>query len=74
MNKIQFGAGDKPDVTSEKLRRLADQVEQLANKPPAALSAPDGFGRVKRIYVDPATDELVVVTDNGVERRYAAVP
>lgn len=71
---IRFEAGDKPEVQLLKLRRLAEQVDQMSKAPPPLISAPEGFGRVKRIYVDPATDELVVVTDNGAERRYAAVP
>lgn len=71
---IRFEQNDKPEVQLLKLRRLAEQVDRLAKEPPPLISAPDGFGRVKRIYVDPATDELVVVTDNGAERRYAAVP
>lgn len=71
---IRFEDDDKPEVQLLKLRRLAEQVEAMSKVPPPLISAPPGFGRVKRIYVDPVTDELVVVTDNGAERRYAAVP
>lgn len=71
---IQFQPNDTGEVLIEKLRRLAEEVDRLSQDPPSALSAPASFGRVRRIYVDPATDELVVLTDRGAERRYAAVP
>ncbi len=71
---IQFFAADKPEERLEKLRRLAEEVERLGQSPPTVIKAPAGFGRVRRIYLDPATDELVVLVEGGIERRYAAVP
>lgn len=71
---ILFNSNDSAELHLEKLRRLAEEVDRLAKDPPAALVAPAAFGRVRRIYVDPATNELVVLTDQGAKRRYAAVP
>lgn len=71
---VQFLANDRPEERLEKLRRLAEEVGRLDKEPAHIFSAPPGFGRVRRIYVDPATNELVVLTDGGAERRYAAVP
>jgi hypothetical protein len=70
---IQFKAGEDELLRVEKMNKLAGEVERLAQQSPPPFSAPAGFAAVRRIYIDPATDELVLVTSGG-ERRYAAVP